>query len=185
MRESGVLLPVSSLPSKYGIGSFSKEAYEFVDFLKKAGQKKWQVLPLGPTSYGDSPYQSFSTFAGNPYFIDLEELIRTGLLTREECGSCDFGKQEDAVDYGKLYLERNRILRLACSRFEPEKAEGYPEFCRENAYWLEDYSLFMALKEAHGGKKLGSLGRTSAQAGAGSASGVPPEEYAKDRLLLV
>ena len=90
MRESGVLLPVSSLPSKYGIGSFSKEAYEFVDFLKKAGQKKWQVLPLGPTSNGDSPYQSFSTFAGNPYFIDLEELIRTGLLTREECGSCDF-----------------------------------------------------------------------------------------------
>ena len=89
------------------------------------------------------------------------------------------------MDYGKLYLERNRILRLACSRFEPEKAEGYPEFCRENAYWLEDYSLFMALKEAHGGKKLGSLGRTSAQAGAGSASGVPPEEYAKDRLLLV
>lgn len=152
MRESGVLLPISSLPSKYGIGSFSKEAYEFVDFLKKAGQKKWQVLPLGPTSYGDSPYQSFSTFAGNPYFIDLEELIRTGLLTREECGSCDFGKQEDAVDYGKLYQERNRILRLACSRFEPEKAEGYPEFCRENAYWLEDYSLFMALKEAHGGK---------------------------------
>ena len=84
MRRSGILMPVSSLPGKYGIGSFSKESYEFVDFLKKANQKIWQILPLGPTGYGDSPYQSFSTFAGNPYFIDLEELVGEGLLAKEE-----------------------------------------------------------------------------------------------------
>ena len=146
MRESGILLPVSSLPSKYGIGSFSKEAYEFIDFLKKAGQKKWQVLPLGPTSYGDSPYQSFSTFAGNPYFIDLDALKELGLLKREECESADFGQREDSIDYGKLYEARNKILRLAYARFDGTEDEDYLEFCRENAYWLEDYSLFMALK---------------------------------------
>ena len=90
-RECGVLLPISSLPSKYGIGCFSKSAYEFVDQLKAAGQGCWQILPLGPTSYGDSPYQSFSTFAGNPYFIDLEEFIQRDLLTAAECADCDWG----------------------------------------------------------------------------------------------
>lgn len=152
VRESGILLPVSSLPSRYGIGSFSKEAYEFIDFLKKAGQKKWQVLPLGPTSYGDSPYQSFSTFAGNPYFIDLDALIGWGLLGREECESFDFGQDEECVDYGKLYEARSSILRLAYDRFSAENNEDYLKFCQENAYWLEDYSLFMVLKDMHGGK---------------------------------
>lgn len=152
MRESGILLPVSSLPSRYGIGSFSKEAYEFIDFLKKAGQKKWQVLPLGPTSYGDSPYQSFSTFAGNPYFIDLDALVGWGLLSREECESFDFGQDEKYIDYGKLYEARNKILRLAYGRFSAENNEDYTRFCQENAYWLEDYSLFMVLKDMHGGK---------------------------------
>ncbi|HJD38744.1 MAG TPA: 4-alpha-glucanotransferase, partial [Candidatus Blautia stercoripullorum] len=98
MRESGVLLPVASLPSDYGIGCFSKEAYEFVDQLKAGGQKNWQILPLGPTGYGDSPYQSFSTFAGNPYFIDLETLINEELLTREECDACDFGDNGEFID---------------------------------------------------------------------------------------
>ena len=102
-RKCGVLLPISSLPSKYGIGCFDKKAYEFVDALKAAGQSYWQILPLGPTSYGDSPYQSFSTFAGNPYFISLEELIKEGVLTKKECDSVDFGDNEASVDYAKLY----------------------------------------------------------------------------------
>ena len=98
MRESGVLLPVASLPSAYGIGCFSKEAYEFVDQLKRAGQSYWQILPMGPTGYGDSPYQSFSTFAGNPYFIDPEDLIRRGFLTRKQCDSFDFGSDAEKTD---------------------------------------------------------------------------------------
>ena len=102
-RESGILLSISSLPSRYGIGCFSKEAYEFVDQLKQAGQSCWQILPLGPTSYGDSPYQSFSTFAGNPYFISLEDLIEEGVLTRKECDSADFGTHPGAVVYAKIY----------------------------------------------------------------------------------
>ena len=101
-----MLLPVSSLPSKYGIGCFSKSAYDFVDALKVAGQSCWQILPLGPTSYGDSPYQSFSTFAGNPYFISLEDLIQEGVLTEEECSQADFGSRPDFVDYAKVYEER-------------------------------------------------------------------------------
>lgn len=152
MRKSGILLPVSSLPSGYGIGSFSKEAYEFIDFLKKAGQKLWQVLPLGPTSYGDSPYQSFSTFAGNPYFIDLDALAGCGLLTREECEAYDFGTDETSVDYGKLYESRGKILRLAYQRFSGQNDSEYQQFCQQNEYWLKDYSMFMALKDQHGGK---------------------------------
>ena len=103
MRKSGILLPISSLPSAYGIGTFSKEAYAFVDFLAKAGQKLWQILPLGATGYGDSPYQSFSTFAGNPYYIDLEQLIEAGYLTRKECDACEFVGHEEYVDYEKVY----------------------------------------------------------------------------------
>ena len=105
-RASGILLPVSSLPSKYGIGCFSREAYDFIDKLKEAGQSYWQILPLSPTSYGDSPYQSFSSFAGNPYFIDLEALVEDGMLTEEECESCDFGSDPIHIDYEKLYLNR-------------------------------------------------------------------------------
>lgn len=98
MRASGILMPISSIPSNYGIGCFDKYAYEFVDKLSKAGQKYWQILPLGPTGYGDSPYQSFSTYAGNPYYISLDELINEGLLTKEECDSVDFGSG-NYVDY--------------------------------------------------------------------------------------
>ena len=113
MRASGILLPVASLPSRYGIGCFSKEAYEFVDRLEEAGQSYWQILPLGPTGYGDSPYQSFSTFAGNPYFIDLETLVKEGLLTEEECDACDFGDNAEYIDYEKIYLSRFKVLRKA------------------------------------------------------------------------
>ena len=101
MRTSGILMPVFSLPSQYGIGCFSKEAYRFVDFLKESGQKNWQVLPLGQTSYGDSPYQAFSAFAGNPYFIDLEAFVKEGYLDKSDCEDCDWGTNESYVDYEK------------------------------------------------------------------------------------
>ena len=110
-RASGVLLPVFSLPSKYGIGCFSKEAYKFIDRLKEAGQSYWQILPLGPTGYGDSPYQSFSTYAGNPYFIDPKTLIKEGLLTKKECKAYDFGDKADCIDYEKIYNSRFKMLK--------------------------------------------------------------------------
>lgn len=151
MRASGILLPVFSLPSRYGIGTFSKSAYEFVDKLKAAGQKYWQILPLCPTSYGDSPYQSFSTFAGNPYFIDLEQLTEWGLLTEEECGACDFGKSQVSISYGKLYKNRFRLLRKAYERANVGEDEAFARFCDEQSYWLRDYTLFMAVKDRFGG----------------------------------
>lgn len=127
MRASGILLPVTSLPSPYGIGCFSKEAYEFVDQLEKGGEKYWQILPLGPTGYGDSPYQSFSTYAGNPYFIDLETLVKEGLLTKEECDSVDFGSNrrmwimrrfiwEDSVFWKKHSTDSYRIRNMKLRR---------------------------------------------------------------------
>ena len=151
-RASGILLPITSLPSRYGIGSFSKSAYKFVDQLKQAGQSYWQILPLGPTSYGDSPYQSFSTFAGNPYFIDLDVLVKEGTLTRKECASCDFGCDPETVDYGKLYEQRFLLLRKAYERSGIYKEPAYQEFVKDNAYWLEDYALFMAVKNRFQGK---------------------------------
>ncbi|MDO4622444.1 MAG: 4-alpha-glucanotransferase [Eubacteriales bacterium] len=150
-RASGVLLPVFSLPSRFGIGSFSKEAYEFVDYLKNAGQTYWQILPLGPTSYGDSPYQSFSTFAGNPYFIDPEELIRQGLLTEEECSAVDFGTDPKNVDYEKMYNGRYTLLLTAFHRSGIAEKKEFSDWCRENAFWLDDYSLFMAVKSSQNG----------------------------------
>ena len=133
MRKGGVLLPVSSIPSKYGIGTFSKQAYEFVDFLERAGQSFWQILPLGPTGYGDSPYQSFSTFAGNPYYIDLEELIKKGWLTKEECDACDFGSDDGYVDYEKIYLSRFRILKIAYERSNIKEDKEFGKFKEDNA----------------------------------------------------
>lgn len=146
-RECGVLLPISSLPSKYGIGCFSKSAYEFVDQLKAAGQGCWQILPLGPTSYGDSPYQSFSTFAGNPYFISLEDLIEEGVLTEKECDAVDFGSREDDVDYEKIYKGRYKLLRKAYERSDISKNSDFVRFQQEQAHWLGDYALFMAVKD--------------------------------------
>lgn len=145
-RESGILLSVASLPSRYGIGCFSKEAYEFVDQLKAAGQSYWQILPLGPTSYGDSPYQSFSTFAGNPYYISLEDLIDEGLLTREECEAADLGDDAGLVDYEKLYENRFPLLRKAYERSGAGNAPEFLRFKAENAWWLDDYALYMAVK---------------------------------------
>ncbi len=150
-RGSGILLPVASLPSKYGIGCFSKEAYQFIDWLKKAGQSYWQILPLSPTGYGDSPYQSFSSFAGNPYFIDLEALIEEGVLTGEECGICDFGDKLEEVDYEKLYRNRFSLLRLAYERSDISKNPDFIQYVQENAFWLEDYALFMAVKQRFDG----------------------------------
>lgn len=157
MRAGGILLPVSALPSKYGIGGFSDEAYQFVDFLKEAGQTFWQVLPLGPTGFGDSPYQAFSTFAGNPYYISLEQLQKENLLTEEECREADCGEQADSVDYGKLYRTRFAVLRKAWIRFcSPEgntaDQEAFRIFREENRDWLEDYCLFRVLKDRFGGK---------------------------------
>ena len=150
-RTTGVLLPISSLPSKYGIGCFSKSAYDFVDWLKEAGQCYWQILPLVPTSYGDSPYQSFSTYAGNPYFISLEALIEEGVLTKEECNAVDFGEDESMVDYEKMYKGRYKLLRKAYERSDISRNEEYNQFVDENAWWLKDYALFMAVKEVFGG----------------------------------
>lgn len=155
MRASGVLLPVSSLASRYGIGCFSKEAYQFVDFLKKHGQSYWQILPLGQTSYGDSPYQSFSTFAGNPYFISLETLVSKGLLKRKDCDAYDFGSDPADVDYGKMYRARYRLLKKAFEQFEAVKDADYAAFLsfkEKEAAWLWDYALFMALKDSFKGK---------------------------------
>lgn len=148
-RSGGILLPVFSLPSKYGIGCFSKDAYKFIDLLEEAGQSFWQILPLGPTGYGDSPYQSFSTFAGNPYFIDPGTLVREGLLTKKECGAYDFGEKPSYIDYEKIYQSRFRLLRKAYSRFEKNK--DYEEFTEKNRFWLDDYSLYMAIKDKNEG----------------------------------
>ena len=151
MRKSGILMPISSLPGSYGIGTFSKEAYAFVDFLKASGQTLWQILPLGPTGYGDSPYQSFSTFAGNPYFIDLETLIEEGLLTKEECDALDWGGSTEYVDYSNVYTSKYKVLRMAFSRVKPEEDEGFLAFIAANYDWVLDYALFMAVKNAHNG----------------------------------
>lgn len=150
-RSAGVLFPISALPGKYGIGTFSKQAYSLVDSLKAAGQKYWQILPLGPTSYGDSPYQTFSAFAGNPYFIDLDTLVEEGLLKTSEIKKYDFGTDENRIDYEKLYFSRFKILRKAYERSGIEKNAAFKKFVKENAYWLEDYALFMAIKDSKGG----------------------------------
>ena len=150
-KTAGILFAISSLPSKYGIGCFSKEAYKFVDWLVEAGQTFWQILPLGPTGYGDSPYQSFSTFAGNPYFIDLETLISEGLLTREECDSVDFGTDEQSVDYEKQYNGRYVLLRKACERSGHKNSTEYKAFLKKNDAWVYDYCLYMAVKNHFGG----------------------------------
>lgn len=151
MRSSGILMHISSLPSPYGIGTMGREARKFVDFLVKSAQTYWQVLPVGPTSYGDSPYQSFSAFAGNPYFIDLDTLIKERLLTREECDSYSWGRKEQEVDYGLLYENRYDLLHKAFSRFQKKLPEDYGAFCENHSHWLSDYALFMALKDKNGG----------------------------------
>ena len=148
IRKCGILMPVFSLPNKYGIGSFGDEAYAFIDFLAAAGQDYWQVLPLSPTSYGDSPYQSPSAFAGNPYFIDLDLLRMDGLLTEAECKAEQ--TQDKTIDYAKLYGRRYKVLQKAFVRFW--KPRSYNKFVEDNADWLFPYAEFMARKTANGGK---------------------------------
>jgi len=156
MRKSGILMPITSLPSEYGIGCFSKSAYDFVDFLKKSGQHYWQILPLGHTGFGDSPYQSFSAFAGNPYMISLKTLIKKGLLTKEECSLADFGSDKSKINYSLLYKNRYPLLKKAHSRSRHKDSLQYRKFKEENDFWLKDYSLFMALKEHFDSKEFQS-----------------------------
>jgi len=153
-RFSGVLLSVTSLPSRYGIGCFDKAAYDFVDWLEKAGQKYWQILPLGSTShYGafDSPYQAYSAFAGSPYFISLDALVEEGVLTRDECDAVDFGADPQKVDYKALFENRIPLLRKAYERSNISANAAFNTFCGENFWWLDDYALFMAVREFFGG----------------------------------
>ena len=150
-RHSGILMHISSLPSPYGIGTLGREAYAFADFLRAAGQKYWQLLPLGPTSYGDSPYQSFSTFAGNPYFIDLDLLAEDGLLSPSELEAEDWGGESRYVDYGRIYAARFGLLRKAFQAGYPRDRAAVEAFCRENK-WLDNYALYMALKARFGMK---------------------------------
>ena len=152
-RYAGVLLSVTSLPSKYGIGCFDQAAYDFVDFLERSGQRYWQILPLGASSHSsfDSPYQAYSAFAGNPYMISLDDLVAEGVLTREECDSADFGSDPAHVDYEKMSKNRLALLHKAYERSNISQNVDYLIFCQENGWWLDDYALFMAVKEFFGG----------------------------------
>ena len=151
-RSSGILLPVASLPSRYGIGCFDQSAYDFVDQLVKAGQTYWQILPMGPTGYGDSPYQAFSTFAGNPYFISLEELVKKGYLTEADCERAAEGTDEHTIRYDVLYQKRFAVLRKAFENSGIETDPDYNIFVQENGDWLPDYALFMAVKDSRNGQ---------------------------------
>lgn len=151
MRASGILMHITSLPSPYGVGTMGKEAFKFVDFLQKAGQKYWQILPLTPTGYGDSPYQSCSAYAGNHYLIDLDMLVEEGLLKAEEITACDWGDDETKVDFGLLYESRLQLLRKVYARYQDTR-EAFAKFRAENDWWLPQYAHYMALKDRFGGK---------------------------------
>ena len=147
-RQSGVLMHISSLPGKYGIGSFGQSAYDFVDFLVRTKQRYWQILPLGTTSYGDSPYQSFSAFAGNTYFIDFDILIEEGLLNEADVKGADFGDNPRKVDYAKIFDARRPIMEKAVARFlKADDLSDYESFVEQNAAWLEVFADYMAIKE--------------------------------------
>lgn len=151
MRSSGVLMHLSSLPSPYGIGTMGQAAREFIDFLAESGQTYWQILPICPTGFGDSPYQSFSTFAGNPYFIDLDGLYEIGILEKADYETVSWGSAPDQADYGVLYEKRYPVLKKAAEVFLQAPSDSFRAFCEKEAFWLEDYGLFMALKNAFGG----------------------------------
>lgn len=150
MRESGILMHITSLPGPYGVGTMGEYAYKFVDFLKQAGQRYWQLLPLNPTGYGDSPYQSCSTFAGNHYLIDLKMLVDLGLLKKSELDGIEWCQSKTRADFGRLYRSRLNVLRKAFDRFPGN--EEFTDFQEKNDRWLPDFALFMALKDANGGK---------------------------------
>ncbi len=155
MRTAGILMPIFSLAGEFGIGTLGKEAYEFVDFLEKAGQSYWQILPLSPTSFGDSPYQSFSAYAGNPYFIDFELLVKDGLLNTDDYSNIEWGRGEK-IDYSVLYNNRFNVLKKAFNRFIENPDEDYYYFLDKNKSWINDYSLFMAIKTVNNGKSWSS-----------------------------
>ncbi|MDF2487275.1 MAG: malQ [Herbinix sp.] len=145
-RGAGVLMPISALPSAYGIGTLGVESFRFVDFLTRIGCCYWQVLPVGPTSFGDSPYQSFSAFAGNPYFIDLDVLVTEGLLEADELKNMVWHKKSDKIDYASVYNLRFVVLKKAYARSTHKEAKEFQSFCKKNEFWLRDYSLYMAIK---------------------------------------
>lgn len=151
-RSSGVLMPISALWGDTGIGTLGDSAYRFVDFLKSAGQKYWQILPICPTSFGDSPYQSFSTFAGNPYFIDLHLVAKEGYISEEDIAEVEWCQSESEIDYSLLYIERHKLFLTLQESFIKNTPEDFNSFCAENSFWLEDYALFMAIKDAHDGR---------------------------------
>lgn len=151
MRKSGILMHISSLPSRFGIGRMGKAAYDFVDFLHESETACWQILPLSPTSYGDSPYQSFSVYAGNPYFIDFTLLEEQGLLEHEDYASMLWQRTGDSVDYELLYRSNIQVLRRAFARFREKPLRGFAKFKADRKSWLPDYALFMALKASHDG----------------------------------
>ena len=152
MGKSCILMHISSLPSAYGIGKMGKSAYDFVDFLSECGIKCWQILPLSPTSFGDSPYQSFSVFAGNPYFIDFDILKQEGLLKKSDYSGLDWQDNDREVNYSKIYNNCFKVLKQAYKSYRHELSAIYHKFVEENAYWLDDYALFMALKFKNDGK---------------------------------
>ena len=147
MRQSGILMHISSLPSPYGIGTMGETAYDYVDFLVKAGQKCWQLLPINPTGYGDSPYQGLSTFAGNPYLIDLDILKNEGLLEQEEIDRFDWGSDPKRVDFGLMFDHRLEVLYIAFDKFVGDNNLAYNNFVKKEEWWLDDFALFMALKQ--------------------------------------
>lgn len=148
-RGAGILLAITSLPSSYGIGTLGDAAFQFIDLLVDLKQRYWQVLPIGPTSFGDSPYQSYSAFAGNPYLIDLDDLVQEKLLSVEEIRSFHWGNDEADIDYAMIYENRFKVLKMAFARFDIEN-EVFVTFCEENARWLSDYALYTALKKHFG-----------------------------------
>lgn len=156
-RSAGILLPITSLYSNQGIGTMGKAAYDFVDFLKQSKIKMWQIFPIGPTGFGDSPYQTFSAFAGNPLWIDFEDLVKKRLLTKTECKVL-FELPENFVDYGQIVPLKHQLLLKAFERFSKKKHLKFENFCNKNAYWLDEYALFMALKHHHNGKSWNEWG---------------------------
>ncbi len=152
IRSAGILLSLTSLPSPYGIGTMGKDARDFVDFLADAGQTYWQILPIGPTGYGNSPYQALSSYAGNPYLIDLDELIKDGLLEKEDLKGIKWQKKADHVDYGILYNERTKILHKAAERLTVLHPQEYLDFISAENYWLKEFAVFMAIKDDQKGK---------------------------------
>lgn len=152
MRKSGILMHISSLPSDYGIGKMGKAAYDFVDFLSASGVKCWQILPLSPTSFGDSPYQSFSVYAGNPYFIDFDTLRQEGLLKKSDYQNVKWQDNPNAVNYSRIYENCFKILKQAYKVYRRDISKKYNSFVEENKHWLDDYALFMALKFKNNGK---------------------------------